>query len=438
MKTSQFTLIAIAAIWAGCDTRISQPVLHKAVGCPFEKFKPLEKQVLVDPAKGGDFRFTGGTTLHIPADAFVDPQGNVIKTPVNVSCSQYHDAAEILSSGITMEYKTADGSVPFESAGMFELSANADGQKAEIAPGKKIDIDLASSTADEGYDFFKLNPASGQWEKVGTTAASENPTKQQLEDSIASTKQITEPELPSLPGKDDFVLDINVDYRQFPALKEYYGLAWAYNGEDEDEMRQQLNNKWNSTSLSWTGKSKDFSIKFYGTDKTIEVPVKPVLSAEQRVKYEAAFKKKMDEYNSYVAALTTRQQNYANEYEFTRKLSVQGMGIYNCDRVISYQKPVAMNCNLMLNGNPVNSLFPVYLISDDNSAVRQYGKSIKMDASRSNYFMVVMPDDHIAYISRNTIIDAMNSRGAEFDFDLTLFDSPVRSVDELKKIMETI
>jgi hypothetical protein len=111
-------------------------------------FQALE----VDAATGRDIVLASGSQVRVPAGAFVDKQGNPVAGKVQLNYREFHQAAEIIASGIPMEYQNG----VFESGGMFELRGQQGADQVYIAPGKRIEVKLASFTDDPNFKHYHL------------------------------------------------------------------------------------------------------------------------------------------------------------------------------------------------------------------------------------------------------------------------------------------
>ncbi|MCB9189988.1 MAG: leucine-rich repeat domain-containing protein [Flavobacteriales bacterium] len=167
---------------------IQAPLPQITLPTTTEKINPLVKNTIE----------AEGTLISIPADAFVDAQGNPVKGTVEITYQQYDDPLEIFLSGIPMKYDSGTVSTYFQSAGMFDIRANADGQEVFLAPDKQIKIDFASNSADRDFNFYSFNETSGSWNFNNVTTPS-SPT---IEESVVLNNWKTgKPVSPKVNGK---------------------------------------------------------------------------------------------------------------------------------------------------------------------------------------------------------------------------------------------
>ncbi|WP_341907984.1 hypothetical protein [Fluviicola taffensis] len=115
----------------------------------------------VDNSKGGVFTHPNGSQIHIPANAVVYANGKPVYGNYTVSYTEYRNPAEILFSGLPMDFKDKTGSYLFNSAGMYELRGTKDGQKLTLQ--KDISVDFNCTKKAPGVNFYEMDDQTGEW-----------------------------------------------------------------------------------------------------------------------------------------------------------------------------------------------------------------------------------------------------------------------------------
>lgn len=108
-----------------------------------------------------------GTTISIPKNSLVYENGKAVKENVAINYTPFYSLADIATSGINMNYKTAETSAPFSSAGMFKLTATANGQNVELKKGAKIDIAFKSNDPEQSYNYYAYDTIKRTWKDIG-------------------------------------------------------------------------------------------------------------------------------------------------------------------------------------------------------------------------------------------------------------------------------
>lgn len=168
--------------------------IHPLVKKPIANTDVARNFYTFNAEKGARFSYPSGTKISIPANAFVDKQGRTVTGEVTISYREFRDAADIIVSGIPMKYDSAGQSIDFESAGMFELAAAAQGSEVNVAPGKHISMDFAATKNESSFNFYRLDEQSG-WNFLGKpgpiTSINNAPVAVTSQNVVARTKAVT-------------------------------------------------------------------------------------------------------------------------------------------------------------------------------------------------------------------------------------------------------
>lgn len=122
-----------------------------------------------------------GTIINVPANAFVDANGNPYQGLAKLKYREYTDALSIALSGIPMTYDSAGVSYTFESAGMFDIVVIADEvTPLSLANGAVVSVGMPATSEDNGFNVYELDTTTKNWALRG-------------KDSIAPVATETEP-----------------------------------------------------------------------------------------------------------------------------------------------------------------------------------------------------------------------------------------------------
>jgi hypothetical protein len=94
-----------------------------------------------------------GSNVTIPANCFMDENGHYISGTVTVEVKEIRDKASIMMANLP----TIAGDEMLESAGVFYLNAEVNGQPVEIAPGKRILISNMNVRQGDGWRVFNAD-----------------------------------------------------------------------------------------------------------------------------------------------------------------------------------------------------------------------------------------------------------------------------------------
>lgn len=139
----------------------------RSIQPPVANLAPKGEFFTVNAANGTTWRLKSGSFLKIPANAFLDAEGNPVTGEVDLNYIEYTNALDIALSGIPMTYDSAGRSYTFQSAGMIDFSATQNGVPLQPNPNALIQVNMASPTAATSYNLYALDTATGQWSNEG-------------------------------------------------------------------------------------------------------------------------------------------------------------------------------------------------------------------------------------------------------------------------------
>ena len=134
---------------------------------PLEELQIPLIDYTINTSKDTLIRYNAATQIRIPEAAFLDTDGNVITSEVKLRFRSFSNPVEIFLSGLPMEYTSGGEDKVFESAGMLEILAQADGKEVFTNPNSKIEVDFLSLDASNEFNVYTLDTLSGQWQEQG-------------------------------------------------------------------------------------------------------------------------------------------------------------------------------------------------------------------------------------------------------------------------------
>ncbi|HAS44079.1 MAG TPA: hypothetical protein DCS93_26615 [Microscillaceae bacterium] len=130
-------------------SQIHSPFVNQSIDV---RYNELE----INNEEAKTLRLENGTTIHIPAYSFIDKDGRPVKGKVKLNYREMHSAADVIASGVPMEYDSAGVKNNLETAGMFEIRGKKGKEPVYIAQGKTIDVQFASRHEGEGFNHYYL------------------------------------------------------------------------------------------------------------------------------------------------------------------------------------------------------------------------------------------------------------------------------------------
>lgn len=370
------------------------------IDVPFTTYK-------VPVSKGMTIETPTGTTIEVPANAFVDKDGNPIEGEVEIDFREFHDATDIVASGIPMH--NPETGEYMETAGMFEIKGQQNGQEVFVKGDKNIAVNLASFNEGDDFNFYRLGPKDCRWEDKGTAKPQPNTKK---ETRLAELDRAL-PAKPIGPRKqedaENFIFDLDVNYAMYPELRPFKNVVWEYAGEGKDPEKNDwiFTSNWDDIKLEKSSTGY-YELVLASTEKNFKTLVRPVLSGKNYEEALALFNDtKMKEYNDIKEAQQAERARLAAQGNLTRSFNIGGFGIYNWD---VWKAPGRVKCPVkpqfdQLAGmdQEINRSVQYFLVQGKRSVVRYNGKNdlrrFSFDPRNNNAMIAVLPEGKVAVFS---------------------------------------
>jgi hypothetical protein len=411
-----------------------------------------------DPSQPVVLKLRSGTELRVPANSFLNEAGEVVSEPVEIRFREYHEAAEIIASGIPMHTHDEDDKREWlQTAGMFEIRGYSKGRPIAIAQGRAITVDLASKV-DGAYDFWLFDEGRSTWANQGITNSPQPPNREgsaavdniQREISRLIQQTAQPPQLPQPTPEADKLIFSDLDMRLCPDLKGAAPPALAYAGKDP--AKDPKNNKWISRQGIWFKKELKptqekglYQLTLFG-DSIYSIPVKLALEGKNLEIAKAAYEQVLAEYRANLELLRNREAILAQQMAFRREMSLQGFGIYNYDILWKMPDVIPLIADFDFGRLPesVKETVMVYLITGDGRAVislpYQEWRYFRFSPSADNKLLAVLPNNKIALFTQSDFNAAQpeleQAKGSQYVFKMRFKDQAVGGLQDLQRLLD--
>jgi len=338
-----------------------------------EKMKEAPKKFKISSSKAHHLKLPSGSCINVPANAFVDKNGIPVKGKVDIEWNEYHSIADVISSGITMEYDSLEKKYNLVTGGMFKIKGFQKGEEIFIAKDKEIQVDIASTNQRKGMNFYSFDETTNQW-NYETTQAFEPEKNTQTE-----TKQL---------AKSTCVLDLQVTTIDFPELKDKLLLGWKVIGRLDEK-----------------------------TKRSLEKSSQPYTYEEGKASSAANKLKALKDKNELLG--------YFNDVacgKITRKYAVRSFGIYNWDYIYRDPDRVPIIAKIHFPENITSKPLELYFVcKEDNAVLRinSLNKEIQFNPNKSNYLMAITEQSEIwSCTPRDFQIAKQNLATGSCDFEM--------------------
>jgi len=291
--------------------------------------------------KGATLDFKTSSKIEIPKNAFADKNGKPLKGEVELRYREFHDAVDFFVSGIPMTYDSAGVKYQFESAGMMELLAYQNGEQVNMAPGKSVNIQLASDYKGTEYNLYELDTLKNNWSCLGkdkvvaekahsvksivakvdsakypvtvkqtpeykAVEAKKGEVQKEKEIKIAALpKPGAEPKKPNLTTKGKYAFNIEVDPKEYPELAIYKGLLFEVGDENKNFDNSMYKITWDEAIVKeGNKKGENYLLTLKKGARKHDLFVYPVFEGEN---YEKAMKDYQDTFVKYNVTLDKRK-----------------------------------------------------------------------------------------------------------------------------------
>lgn len=304
------------------------------INAPSQKLRTPYSAYKINNATGGNITHSTSSKIKIPKNSFVDKNGKDIVGDVTIEYKEFHDAGDVIASGIPMAYDSAGKHYNLETAGMFDIKGTQDGEPVFIKPEKNLEIELASASNEQRFNQYYLDTLERNWKyiqkdhaveqtkKKAQTAVSmpltttpklealKNEIEKVLPKKIDSVKVVytlkseklpraKEPVKPveSTPGKPTFKLDGSYD--EFPELAAFNNVIFEVGPENKNYSKELHEITWSDVKVSQGPvKGKNYILNLIYRNRSEKLIVYPVLSGVDFDKAEKAYEKKLETYQA--------------------------------------------------------------------------------------------------------------------------------------------
>jgi len=384
-------IIPLFAIAVACETPttedkakvVDQPSAVIAAINPIEGTDSAPRKFRVNAEEGKTIDLGNGGSIEFPENTFVDENGKAVKGKVDVEWQEFHSLGDIMLSGIPMKYDSAGVQFDLVSGGMFTIHASQKGKPVEIAPSKKVGVNLASIQDTPCYNFYEIDEESGDW-TYETTKSGEP-----VQSETASIKEkVKQPDL----------LDVTLSTKSFPELAKLDIVGWEVkrtlqSGEKNILKMQSTKLRLMQTdSLGLTLEAKTAG------HQSLKYPVAPY-TVDQALKASVVNRQEMDN-------MVAETREYAKELQagrVIRSIDIDNFGTYNWDIINKRQnsKPLFAKFNFPKSVNP--QLVSLFLVSPDENVIVSYNSAgderFSFDPDLKNCLIAILPGNKIVSVS---------------------------------------
>ncbi|MGH1337399.1 MAG: hypothetical protein ACRBFS_14850 [Aureispira sp.] len=428
---------------------------------------PLSTLAIAPPIKGVDVAYQEysiqagtakeivtptGSRITIPANAFVDKNGTPVTGAVDIRYREFHSAEDIIASGIPM-HEPETGAY-MQTAGMFEIKGEQNGQEIFMTANKPVQIDMASQVAGNNYNFYQLGPKDCRWKDKGTQPAQPNTHKlASLRKLDAQLNQLNKPTFVKSTQTNNFVFDLKLDYQRQPELKTFTNVVWEYTGAganpEENEWVFEPSTRWEGVEIEPLGNGH-YDMIFKGDKKEFRTTVRPVLSDKDYDNALAAFNKRTNKaYKEAKEKQESIRQGVEAQGDLVRSFEVSDFGVYNWDiwkRDNRRRCKVAPRFDMLAQQafeKTGSKNVQYFLVTNDNRSVVRYDNNtiekFSYNPNEKNMLLAILPNGQAAMAKNRAFMAFDKQRNKDhWNLELETTGAILSSVDDIKRLVSTM
>lgn len=441
---------------------------------PIPELAPAFNTFEIQADKDEVIQLANGTTIRIKAGTLADSAGNAIRGKATILYREFHDAADVLLSGIPMRYNENGKTGDFQTAGMFDIRAKQQDKSLTIAANQSIEVQMASWESGDDYNFYQLEETGDNkgWRYKGRSQADVNVSKKQKVDKI-NKKLASSLKLDKELFIFSFDAVLDVDY------------GWATREEDKVSMsklkaqkydidmlnvkgsvRFQHRGNWYESGLvlwrkinpraypSWLATNEEFynfQFKPVGngrfqvelsqtpTSKPQKLLIEFVMPLEKLFSHPADYWK--NNYKEAFAEVEAELERWKTQADVFRTFKISGFGIYNHDKLMQADDAILTNIDFKFGNSPAETFTTIFYLPEDNKTVISISKGEQklLPNNRARLF-AVLPGGKIALYKgeRYQKIDfaALRKQAKPaFTFEMEILEQKINSAQILRTVL---
>ncbi len=391
-----------------------QPEKRSLIAPPIPELNIQFSKYTVTAEDGGTITHPNGSTISFPPNAFVTANGELATGHVEVKYREFHDAIDVFLSGIPMEYKETGETKIFQTAGMFELRAEQNGEPLSLQAGKPATVRMASYVQGDEYQFYALNETTEAWELVGQPQITANDEKKALLAKLENEKPMPFPFDPAQQFVFDYNALLDIEYGSVYRAKKLgkaesapqklaaYGVAhfhtrlysqirfegklypasfmiWQLAEGAQKLPKWAKNLQYHREKLVKVADNRyGILLEDYETKRKVYTEIEPVMPLQFLLRYPPSHWK--NHYDEALAQVQQEAERAAQMAEVYREFSVSSFGIFNHDYFMKDDQNVTLFASfdfgkaLEVQSLEAQAIESVYMVCADNRTVINFYK----------------------------------------------------------------
>lgn len=430
------------------------------------------KTITINPLKENNIVSKKGIKFLIPENSFVTKNGTKPNSKVELTIVEYHNPADILVSKIPMQYKTENGAVQMESAGMFTITARAKDEDLQLASGKEIDVQVPSKNTDANFNLYYFDPIANAWIQTRDSLpasqnksdlATRNQSSEQQPIVIAVSSSMINVEWSAAQAQNRIVdgkavtlvkpdcsyknknFNFTVATDNFPELNMYKETVWMGSSDnDDDHVTAAFENdelitatiKERETPLNRYLISFEFKhTKFNAYMKIASTP--DMYEINEEIYFSYYDNRPVDE--NKIEKIATKVKKAKKQDAVYRSFAINNLGLWNCDRLYLLPKKMIVTPRFrsITTGEHYEST-TTYMIDKKINSVWTYTNTITLNPDSDNVVLFVNEKGKICYARLNNLSKTHKEAELNLIIDVEEMADKPDSTEDLDRLINNI
>ena len=365
------TIAALVLYTKLADSVTSAP---EFINPPIAEVNIKQVSYIINAGSDSTITYNSGSKIHIPANAFLDKNGQPVKGNVDLHYREFKKPSEVFLSGIPMTYDSAGQQFHFETAGMMEIGASQNGNALNTNPNALITVDMVSANKDDRFNTYYLDTVEKKWKYLeqsnyvakpqpstpgivsemqplldSTATPVDAPEKKMYDNVMAAKKEIAklEKEKPVAPkgltaAKPHFT--IKVDEKEFPEIAVYSNVKFQV--EDKSYNEAKADRVWANIEMKKIAGTLNYAITFINPNEKYTVIASPVFADKDYAGAKQIYDAKFKEYETALSKRRAEEERLAGELQARVKEAQEKMEKERAalaERMQKYEAGMAQN-----------------------------------------------------------------------------------------------
>jgi len=401
----------------------------------------------INPAKDTIVKHKSGAIIEVPKNAFLNAKGEVVAEDVNLKFRAFSNPLEIYLAGIPMTATINGEEKVYESAGMFEIIADKNGEKLYVNKKSKVKVTLESFENDTNFNTYDLEEETGAWVETGKDETRFKTKKEEL------NKIPKRPTPPKKAGRHAFQIeDMLYEDSEISKYENVWftpvdGKSCGFDSKDI-KLKDLKNGTFEVTFVPWIEvegtkttcacylsfkDDSEYSLAMKDYQKKYAKLIASEKAARAAIEKEwNTYDVKLQEYKVFRARKEVKELK--GSQKILRTLQVNNFGFVNCDRPINYPQGAKILVTYVnANGQEIK-LKNVVLIEKGRNALFRYKSEIKFNPNKENLLWGITKNGKLAYFSTDNF-KALAATSGNVTLQMNVHPTELVTYDEIISVL---